>query len=179
MVDFNPLKPFPSMILAWIRFSGLPRFLYKNWVLEEIGSLVRKVAKLDIKTNSGARDQFTMMAVFVDLKKPLTSQVLINERVQRVKFEALPVVCFTCGEYGHLKNLCSFSLTGWSNDDGKGDDSNPVVNEATPATMGETFGPWMAIECKSRPLNPLGKDLMRLEEEKVDIMRLGFRREIF
>ncbi|MBA0602886.1 hypothetical protein Gorai_003051 [Gossypium raimondii] len=80
------------MILAWIRFSGLPRFLYKNWVLEEIGSLVRKVAKLDIKTNSGARDQFTMMAVFVDLKKPLTSQVLINERVQRVKFEALPVV---------------------------------------------------------------------------------------
>lgn len=150
MVDFNPLKPFPSMILAWIRFSGLPRFLYKNWVLEEIGSLVRKVAKLDIKTNTGARDQFAMMAVFVDLKKAVTLQVLINEMVQRVKFEALPVVCFTYGEYGHLKNLCSFSLASWSNDDGKGDDSNPVVKEATPATMGEAFGPWMAIECKSR-----------------------------
>ncbi|MBA0752114.1 hypothetical protein Gogos_000982 [Gossypium gossypioides] len=80
------------MVLVWIRFSSLSRFLYKNWVLEEIESLVRKVAKLDIKTNSGARDQFAMMMVFVDLKKPLTSQVLINERVQRVKFEALPVV---------------------------------------------------------------------------------------
>ncbi|TYI47201.1 hypothetical protein E1A91_D13G156300v1 [Gossypium mustelinum] len=90
MVDFNPLKPFPSMILAWIRFSGLPRFLYKNWVLEEIGSLVRKVAKLDIKTNTGARDQFAMMAVFVDLKKPVTLQVLINEMVQRVKLRLYP-----------------------------------------------------------------------------------------
>ncbi|MBA0728094.1 hypothetical protein Golax_001026, partial [Gossypium laxum] len=126
------------------------RYLYKNWVQEKIGSLVRKVAKLDIKTNSRARDQFSMMAVFVDLKKPLTSQVLINERVQRV-----------------------------NNDDGKGDASNPVVKEVTPATMGEAFGPWMAIECKSRPLNPLGKDLMRLEEKKVDIMGVRFQKGDF
>ncbi|PPR88339.1 hypothetical protein GOBAR_AA32349 [Gossypium barbadense] len=61
---FNPLKSFPSMVLAW-----------------EIGSLVGKVAKLDIKINSGVRGQFAMIVVFVDLKKPLTSQVLINKRV--------------------------------------------------------------------------------------------------
>ncbi|MBA0854964.1 hypothetical protein Goshw_007158 [Gossypium schwendimanii] len=43
--------------------------------------LVGTVAKLDIKTGSGARGQFARMEVFVDLEKLLTSQVLINGRV--------------------------------------------------------------------------------------------------
>ncbi|KAK5772345.1 hypothetical protein PVK06_048630 [Gossypium arboreum] len=117
---------------------------------EEIGSLVGKVAKLDIKINSGVRGQFAMIVVFVDLKKPLTSQVLINKRVQRVKVEALPVVCFTCGKYGYLKNLCSSYLAGRGNDDGRGDASNLVVKEVTPVTTGEAFSPWMVVECKSK-----------------------------
>ncbi|MBA0580915.1 hypothetical protein Gorai_023114 [Gossypium raimondii] len=66
---------------------------------------------MDIKTGSGTRDQFARMAVFIDLEKSLTSHVLINGRIQRVEFEALPVVCFSCGRYGHLKNVCPFSLT--------------------------------------------------------------------
>ncbi|TYH80609.1 hypothetical protein ES332_D03G144000v1 [Gossypium tomentosum] len=31
-VDFDALRPFPSTILAWIRFSGLQGFLYKKSV---------------------------------------------------------------------------------------------------------------------------------------------------
>ncbi|MBA0813476.1 hypothetical protein Gohar_027322 [Gossypium harknessii] len=46
MVDFNPSKPFLSVVLTWIRFSGLPGFLYNKQILEEIRSLVRKVTKL-------------------------------------------------------------------------------------------------------------------------------------
>ncbi|MBA0571030.1 hypothetical protein Golob_004626, partial [Gossypium lobatum] len=74
MVDFNPSKPFPSMVLTWIHFSGLSGFLYNKQILEKIRSLVRKVTKLDIKTDSGARGQFSRMAIFVDLEKSLTSQ---------------------------------------------------------------------------------------------------------
>ncbi|KAK5826605.1 hypothetical protein PVK06_021531 [Gossypium arboreum] len=77
-VEFYPLKPFPSVVTAWIRFPGLPGFLYKKMILEEIGSLVGKVMKLDFKTDSGARGQFARMAVSIDLKQPLTSQVSIN-----------------------------------------------------------------------------------------------------
>ncbi|PPD82924.1 hypothetical protein GOBAR_DD20137 [Gossypium barbadense] len=54
-VEFNPLRPFPSVVLVWIQFPGLPGFLYKKRVLEEIGGLVGKVAKTDIKTDSGAK----------------------------------------------------------------------------------------------------------------------------
>ncbi|PPR92298.1 hypothetical protein GOBAR_AA28383 [Gossypium barbadense] len=89
-IQFDPLKPFPSVIMAWIRFLGLSGFLYKKRILEEIGSLVGKVMKLDLKTDSGARGQFARMAMSVDLEKPLTSQVSINSRIQRVEFEALP-----------------------------------------------------------------------------------------
>ncbi|MBA0681807.1 hypothetical protein Goari_023583 [Gossypium aridum] len=112
------------------------------------------------------------MAVFFGLEKPLISQVMINEKVQRVEFEALPA----------------------SNDDGKGKASNSVDIESTPVITGETFDPWMVVECKSRrnqanneiqnsknteeilvgsrltTMNLLGKDSMRLKEKGADFM---------
>ncbi|MBA0846787.1 hypothetical protein Goshw_007348 [Gossypium schwendimanii] len=110
-VDFDSSRPFPCDVLAWIHFLGLSGFLYQKKILDEIASLVGKVVKLDIKTNSGQRGQFSRMVVFVDLEKPLTSQVLINGRLQCVEFEALPEISFSCGKYGYLKSLCLFSLT--------------------------------------------------------------------
>ncbi|MBA0711341.1 hypothetical protein Golax_010536 [Gossypium laxum] len=66
----------------WIVFRHyLTDFCTKKKVLEDIRSLVGTVAKLDIKSGSGARGQFARMEVFVDLEKLLTSQVLINGRV--------------------------------------------------------------------------------------------------
>ncbi|KAH1096672.1 hypothetical protein J1N35_013593 [Gossypium stocksii] len=81
-VDFNPLKLFPSMVLAWIHFLGTTSFLYKRQVLEEIGSLIGKVAQLDIKTGSGIRGQFARMVIFVDLEKSLVSQILVNRKIR-------------------------------------------------------------------------------------------------
>ncbi|MBA0868904.1 hypothetical protein Goshw_020350, partial [Gossypium schwendimanii] len=67
MVDFDSSRPFPNRILAWIRFP-------------------------DTNTDSGVRGQFACIAVVVDLEKPLTSQLRVNGRLQRMKFEALPEV---------------------------------------------------------------------------------------
>ncbi|MBA0804771.1 hypothetical protein Gohar_004338 [Gossypium harknessii] len=82
IVDFNPSKAFPSVVLTWIRFPGLPGFLNKRKVLEQIW-------KFD---------------------KPLTSQVLINGKFQIIEFEALPAVCFAYGRYGHVKGSCHFEM---------------------------------------------------------------------
>lgn len=46
------------------------------------------------------------MAVFVNLDRPLISKVLVDGDVQRVEYESLPMVCFNCGKYGHVKELC-------------------------------------------------------------------------
>ncbi|MBA0855864.1 hypothetical protein Goshw_020261 [Gossypium schwendimanii] len=99
---------------------GLLGLLYKRRVLEEIINFVGKVAKLDIKTESGVRDRVAKMTVFIDLEKLFTSQILVNGKVQRVEFEALLAVCFTCARYGHLKGLCPFTLVDQNIDANKG-----------------------------------------------------------
>ncbi|PPS19290.1 hypothetical protein GOBAR_AA01277 [Gossypium barbadense] len=127
-VDFDLSRPFPYSVLAWIRFPGLSGFLYQKKILEEIGSLVGRVVKFDIKTNNRERGQFARMAVFVDLRKPLTSQILVNGRLQRT-----------------------------NSHDGEGNHKDPLNNESALTktgdalpTVGDPFGPWMVVEHKSR-----------------------------
>ncbi|MBA0798245.1 hypothetical protein Gohar_008856 [Gossypium harknessii] len=136
-MDFNPLKPFPSTVLAWIHFPRLPGLLYKRRVLEEIINFVGKVAKLDIKTESGVRDRVAKMTVFIDLEKLFTSQILVNGKVQRVEFEALLAVCFTCGRYGHLKGLCPFTLVDQNIDANKGRVSKSLAKKFNSTVTGK------------------------------------------
>ncbi|KAH1083069.1 hypothetical protein J1N35_022830 [Gossypium stocksii] len=74
------------------------------------GSLIGKVAKLEMNTDSRIRGRFACMAVYVNFDKPLVSQVLINGKTQRVKYEFLPTVCFHYGRYGHVKEVCPFRV---------------------------------------------------------------------
>ncbi|MBA0753473.1 hypothetical protein Gogos_020370 [Gossypium gossypioides] len=43
----------------------------------------------------------------VNLDKLLVSQVLINGILQRVQYEYIPTICFACGLYEHVKEICS------------------------------------------------------------------------
>ncbi|MBA0601281.1 hypothetical protein Gorai_004462 [Gossypium raimondii] len=103
----------------------LPGFLYKRRILEEIGGLVDKVAKLDFKIDSGSRGRFARMAVFINLEKLLISQILVNGTVHRVEYEVLSAVCFACDRYGHVQDLCPFvgSMT-----DGGGSKAETTIN---------------------------------------------------
>lgn len=64
--EFNPLQPFPRNVMVWIRLPGLSGFFYKRKILEEIGGLIRKVAKLDFQTDRGSRGKLSRMVVFID-----------------------------------------------------------------------------------------------------------------
>ncbi|XP_040948012.1 uncharacterized protein [Gossypium hirsutum] len=97
------------------------------------------------------------MAVSIDMEKPLTSQVSINGRMQQVEFEALPTVCFSCGNYGHPKSSCFSSLTDRNIHGGKEDSPKAMDKEADPAAAAaDAFGPWMVVQRKSRR-NQAGK----------------------
>lgn len=106
-----------------------------------------KVVKLDFNTDSKTRGRFARMAVFVDLDKPLVSQVLVNGELQRVEYEALPTICFSCDKYGHLKKLCASPATGKGNETGKISGFSEVT-ESTTGGEGLAFGPWMVVEQK-------------------------------
>ncbi|KAG8502955.1 hypothetical protein CXB51_000789 [Gossypium anomalum] len=100
-----------SVVMAWIRLPGLPKYLYNKKILEEIGGLIGKVAKLDFNTSNGLRGQFARMVIFVNLDKPLTSKILINGNLQRIVYESLSSICFSCGRYGHVKDLFPISTS--------------------------------------------------------------------
>ncbi|MBA0575032.1 hypothetical protein Golob_028015, partial [Gossypium lobatum] len=82
--------------------------------------------------------------------------VLINGILQRVAYEYIPTICFACGLYEHVKEICS--------------NMEPCLREngGVPPTSGEslmvdammvdddkteetcTYKPWMLVERKSR-----------------------------
>ncbi|XP_016700177.1 uncharacterized protein [Gossypium hirsutum] len=106
IVAFNLVQPYSSIVMTWIRLPGLPGYMYKRNILKEIGGTIGKVAKLDLNTDSRIRGHFARLAVYVNLDKPLISQIQINGTLQKVKYEFLRIVCFGCGKYNHLKDVC-------------------------------------------------------------------------
>ncbi|PPR85941.1 hypothetical protein GOBAR_AA34750 [Gossypium barbadense] len=117
---FSPLQPYPSVVIAWIRLPNLLGYLYKRKIIEAIGGLIGKVVKLDVQTDNQMRGRLARLAVYLNLNRPLISQVLVDRIAQCVEYEALLTVCFACGKYGHVKEMCnsavsSQNLTGLAN----------------------------------------------------------------
>lgn len=64
--------------------------------MKEIGGLISRVEKLNLNTDNKVRERFARMAVYINLDTPLISQVLINEKIERIEYKFLPTVCFIC-----------------------------------------------------------------------------------
>lgn len=124
--------------------------MYKRKLLIEIGSIVGRVAKLDMNTDNKVRGCFACMVVYVNLDKPLISPKMINDKIQRVEYESLLMVCFHCGRYGHLKEMCPQKTTenNHVNDSMSSIPSpkNKTTMEDETDKMPEPFGPWMLVE---------------------------------
>ncbi|MBA0642291.1 hypothetical protein Goklo_026711 [Gossypium klotzschianum] len=78
----------------------------KKEILWDIGGMVGKATKLDFNTDSQIRGHYARMSIYINLEKPLISEVIVNGNLQRIEYESLPVVCFSCGRYGHSKDVC-------------------------------------------------------------------------
>ncbi|KAH1091601.1 hypothetical protein J1N35_018858 [Gossypium stocksii] len=148
--DFDPVKPYPSVVMTWIRLPGLPGHMYTKKILWEIGGMVGKVAKLDFNTDSKASGSHASMAIYINLEKPLISMVLINGKVQRIQYESLPVVCFSCGRYGHFKENRGQAKEILENSARKNTTPENGIPETEPAVETDPFGPWMLVERKMK-----------------------------
>ncbi|KAH1130538.1 hypothetical protein J1N35_001916 [Gossypium stocksii] len=141
---FSPTQPYP-------------RHLYKRKIIEAIGSLIGKVVKLDVQTDNQTRGRFARLAVYINLDQPLISQVFINGTLQRIEYEALRTVCFTCSKYGHVKDMCSPVKIGQNPATVDGSLSNGAVTindgkttivliESKSKEIEPAYGPWMLVE---------------------------------
>ncbi|XP_039059350.1 uncharacterized protein LOC120203051 [Hibiscus syriacus] len=102
-MNFSTSQPYPTAVIAWIRFPDLPEYLYNKKILSNIGSLVGKMTRLDFHRDTSHRRKFARVVVYVDLMRPLISKVVVGEKIQVVEYENLPNVCFSYGRFGHLK----------------------------------------------------------------------------
>ncbi|KAK8495558.1 hypothetical protein V6N12_073333 [Hibiscus sabdariffa] len=159
---FSTSQPHLTKVIAWVRLLGLSVTLYKRSLIAEIGEYVGRVIKIDYQTENGCRRRFTRMVVRLDLAKPLTSKIMINGHIQIVEYEALPTICFRCGKYCHVNDICP-SLA-------PEQPSTPTVNLETTPNLNDpknsNFGPWMKVECRlrrtaSKQFQPVDKPIVQ------------------
>ncbi|KAK8612873.1 hypothetical protein V6N13_092977 [Hibiscus sabdariffa] len=81
---------------------------------------------------------------------------------QIVEYEALPTICFRCGKYCHVNDICP-SLA-------PEQPSTPTVNLETTPNLNDpknsNFGPWMKVECRlrrtaSKQFQPVDKPIVQ------------------
>lgn len=139
------------MALAWIRLLGLSGFSYKKKIVEAIGGLIGKVIKLDFQTDNQTRGHFFRLAVFINLEKPLVSQVMVDDAIQRVEYEALPTVYFSCGKYDHFKDLCPTAVTEPNKEQPTGVTNAKSDSGAGGEAQGKgsDYGSWVLVETRT------------------------------
>ncbi|KAK5772409.1 hypothetical protein PVK06_048697 [Gossypium arboreum] len=158
------LVKFQDTVLTWIRLPNLSGHLDKRKIIEVIGGLIGKVVKLDTQTDNQIRGRYARLAVYINLDRPLTSQVLIASLIQRVEYEALLTVCFECGKYGHVKEMCTSVVLNQNSSDveklTEASQDMPMVREGSlpyessnggnsgsdGKVKGPDFEPWMVVE---------------------------------
>ncbi|XP_024039224.1 uncharacterized protein LOC112097866 [Citrus clementina] len=82
----------------------------------------------------------------------------LDGKIQKVKYEGLPIICYQCGKYGHNNIVCPEKQV--SNGAKVGNsESIPLVNmtvdkdgaSAVANNSSEKLGPWMIVARKERP----------------------------
>ncbi|CAN1818831.1 hypothetical protein LINPERHAP1_LOCUS28511 [Linum perenne] len=93
-------------MVVWIRFPHLPIQLYHKQILSSLGNLIGRTVRMDHNTQTAERGKFARIAVEIDLNEPLVTGVELDGAWQRVEYENLPELCFSCGKVGHEKGSC-------------------------------------------------------------------------
>ncbi|KAJ4836400.1 hypothetical protein Tsubulata_039886 [Turnera subulata] len=102
------------------------------------------------------RGRFVKIAVEVDLTKPLKGTILFKGKAQKVIYEGIPTICFTCGKTDHSMALCP--LTASSSKTGETSTARPTVTgPRNPADRNDNHssaspgvGEWMTAPVRPR-----------------------------
>ncbi|CAL1384120.1 unnamed protein product [Linum trigynum] len=105
-------KPKPEdlhMINLWIRVEGLPAEMRTQKMAEKIAS---RFEGLDWFDNGAGTmwDDYMRLRVYMSINNPLKKKIKLNNSGQLVeypiKYEKLPMFCYSCGRIGHPKLRC-------------------------------------------------------------------------
>ncbi|CAL1398313.1 unnamed protein product [Linum trigynum] len=137
----------------WIRIRKLPLKLRNDQMAKRIGNMFGALIRWD-ELHSSVSSDYMRIRVSLSITKPLRRVVKLQgaegQASFRVGYERLPIYCFRCGIFGHLKKSCTNGM------DPNGKDEDP-------------YGPWLRADSPLRkiPLEEKGKQqrLTKLWEE--------------
>ncbi|XP_031124352.1 uncharacterized protein LOC116027066 [Ipomoea triloba] len=104
--NFDPLTDKTEKLIVWVRFPCLPIEYFNFVFLEKVGKKIGKPIRADISTDMATRGRYARICVEVDITKPLLAKFKLYNRVRRIEYEGIHLVCFGCGRYGHKKEAC-------------------------------------------------------------------------
>ncbi|KAK5785285.1 hypothetical protein PVK06_039852 [Gossypium arboreum] len=124
--------------------------MYSKSLLKFIGGVIRPVAKVDKNTKNNSKGQFARLVVYIDLGKPLVSKINIDRRIQRLEYEALPMVFFDYGQFGHKRDNCCFKSNKEGSQEVEEEQLLSRKAEMQQRVEEEQFGLWMLVEFKNK-----------------------------
>ncbi|XP_061340122.1 uncharacterized protein LOC133286691 [Gastrolobium bilobum] len=149
--DFQPFQAAINRIVAWIRLPEFPLEYVNTELVKSIGNWLGKFVKVDVATTSLARGRFARMCVELDLNQPLQVEYKVEDRVKRIEYEGLHLICYTCGMYGHRQENCPHHYvqevergTHEKEEHAESKDSHANTSKC-PAVDHPNFGPWMQV----------------------------------
>ncbi|XP_039004225.1 uncharacterized protein LOC120131266 [Hibiscus syriacus] len=148
--SFSTTEKHPSHVIVWIRLPGLPYRYYCKALFRRTAMIVGKVIKVDYNTLAGERGRFARIPVMVDLNKPQKPCIGIDNFVQKIEYEGLYQICFSCGIYGHSKEIVLPQT--WRRRIKIIQETRnkpPPQNDVTQ----DRFGPWMVVPSRRRKAN--------------------------
>lgn len=113
--EFQAANANVSSLAAWVRLPELPIEFFHSEILRSIGNKIGCFIKIDTISNVVVRGPFARLCVQLDLDKPLLNQVTIGSFLQRIQYENLPTVCYSCGRIGHTQEQCKSLEMGQDN----------------------------------------------------------------
>ncbi|KAL0015066.1 hypothetical protein SO802_002135 [Lithocarpus litseifolius] len=175
--NFRPDTANIASVAVWVRLPLLPIEYYHPEALKEIGQAIDTVLRIDTHTALEARGRFARLCVQVDINKPLIYTILIGGFQQRVTYEGISKLCFSCGRVGHRREACHYTISQPAMEKPRVDsttrenDGNVQVEDTSDKAYNvdedksttsqpneDTYGPWIVVARKRNAVRNGRKD---------------------
>jgi hypothetical protein len=105
--NFHPSSATIDKAAVWVRIPDLPIEYYDAKVLNFIGNRIGNTVKVDNNTLFQERGKCARVCVEVELNKPLLAMFELKDRVYKIEYEGLHMLCRACGKFGHYMEGCT------------------------------------------------------------------------
>lgn len=84
----------------------MPIEYYDPIILSTIGNRIGKTIKVDKTTSQVEMGKYARICVELELSKPLLTMFTIKEKMYKIEYEGLHLLCLSYGRFGHYKEGC-------------------------------------------------------------------------